>query len=178
MSHSFLMVISFPLLASPIERVSAKLLELNHDYAEKTVQWNAHEYFLGQHDYKLKTKKTSVRITKCHKKWSPKRKSWGGYNVLRGQCCHAPEGAAICENGNVLDSRTDRENWRDLQKKICFSARLFTINPTQSYSWFNSSYTVGRQHLTTRYQDSTIFIWNVLSKTVWTLHWYCIVHWC
>jgi len=34
---SFLMAITFPVLASPIQHVSAKLLELHHDYAEKTV---------------------------------------------------------------------------------------------------------------------------------------------
>jgi len=37
--------------------------------------------------------------------------------------------------------------------------------------------TVSRQHINTWHQNSTIFIWNVHSKTVWTLHWYCIAHW-
>jgi len=56
----FLMAISFSVLANPIQHVSVKLLELHHDNADKTVPLNAHEYFLGQHVYKLKTKKTSV----------------------------------------------------------------------------------------------------------------------
>jgi len=30
--------------------------------------------------------------------------------VLPGQCCHTPEGAAIREHGNILDSLIDREN--------------------------------------------------------------------
>jgi hypothetical protein len=58
--------LSFPILASPIQHVSAKLLEIHHDYAEKTVHWNASKYFLGQHDYKLKIKKRSGWINKCH----------------------------------------------------------------------------------------------------------------
>jgi len=37
--------------------------------------------------------------------------------------------------------------------------------------------TVSRQHINTWHQNSTIFIWNVNSKTVWTLHWYSIAHW-
>jgi hypothetical protein len=63
---SFLMAISFPVLASTIQHVSVKLLELHHDDAEKTVHWNAHEYFVGQNDYKLKIKKIGLWITKCH----------------------------------------------------------------------------------------------------------------
>jgi hypothetical protein len=42
-------------------------------------------------------------------------------------------------------------------EKICFNARSFTMNPTQSGARFNCSYTVKRQHLTTSHQDSTIF---------------------
>jgi hypothetical protein len=42
-----------------MEHVSVKLLELHHDYAQKTVDCDGHEYFLGQHDYKLKIKKTA-----------------------------------------------------------------------------------------------------------------------
>jgi len=33
------------------------------------------------------------------------------------------------------------------------------------------------QHRTTQHQNWTIFIWYVHTKIVWTLHWYCIVHW-
>jgi hypothetical protein len=166
------MAISFPLLARPLEHVSAKLLQLHHDYAEKTVHWIAHEYFLGQHDYKLKIKKTSV-----FSKWRPKLKSWGGDNVLPDQCCHTPEGPVIYDHWEMLDSWTDRENWQDLKKKICFIACSFTMNPIQSDARFNCSCTIRGQHLTTQHHDSIIFIWNVHSKTVWTLHWYCIVHW-
>ena len=36
-SHSFHIAISFSVLASPIQHVSGKLLELHHDYREKTV---------------------------------------------------------------------------------------------------------------------------------------------
>jgi len=51
------------------------------------------------------------------------------------------------------------------------------LYPTQSDATLNCSYTVRGQHQTIWHQDSTVFIWNVHSKTVWTVHWYCIVHW-
>ena len=70
------------------------------------------------------------------------------------------------------ERENSNETWR---KKICFSS--FTMNPTESDKRFNRSYTVRRQHLSSQHEDSTIFIWNVHSKTVWTLYWYCIVHW-
>jgi len=54
------MTISFPVPASTTEHVSVKILELHHDYAEETVHGNANEYFVGQHDYKFKIKKTST----------------------------------------------------------------------------------------------------------------------
>ena len=95
--------------------------------------------------------------------------------MLPAQCCHAPEGVVIRGHGKMVDSLKDRENWKDLEKKICFC--LLTVNPTKSHARFNCSYTVRRQHLTTWHQDSTIFIWNAHNKTVWTLHWYCIVQW-
>ena len=72
------------------------------------------------------------------------------------------------------ETEKTEQTWK---KKNCFSVCSFTINPTQSEATFDCSYTVRRQHLTTQHQDSTIFIWNVHGKTVWTLHWYCIVHW-
>jgi hypothetical protein len=66
--------------------------------------------------------------------------------------------------------------WKRHGKKKYISSRSFTMNATKNDTRFNSSYTVWRQHLTTWQQDSTIFIWNVHSVTVWTLYWYCIVH--
>ena len=75
----------------------------------------------------------------------------------------------ICEQTEKTE-----ETWR---KKICFSDRSFTMNPIQSDARFNCCYTVRRQHQTPWHQDSTIYIRNMNSKTVWTLHWYCIVHW-
>jgi len=46
-----------------------------------------------------------------------KLKNRGGDNVLPGQCCHTPEGAVIREHGKMLDSRTDRENRRNVEEK-------------------------------------------------------------
>jgi len=77
----------------------------------------------------------------------------------------------------MVDSWTEKTEENRREKRNCFSAHSFTINPTQSDARFNCSFTVRRQHIATQYQDSTVFIWNVHSTTVWTLHWYCIVHW-
>jgi hypothetical protein len=71
------------------------------------------------------------------------------------------------KNAGFINTEKTEENWRE---KKCFSACSFTINPTQSDARFNYSYTVRRQHLTTGHQDSTIFIWNVRSIIVLTLH--------
>ena len=49
--------------------------------------------------------------------------------------------------------------------------QLYSHKTAPNYTTFNCCYTVTRQHLTTQHQDSTIFIWNLQSKTVWTLHW-------
>ena len=54
------MALSFAVATSPIQHVTAKLLALHHDYTEKTVFLNTHEYLLGQHDQKLITLKTNV----------------------------------------------------------------------------------------------------------------------
>jgi hypothetical protein len=63
---SFPTAISFPVLSSPIQHVSVKLMELHHGYAEKTVHWNAYGYFVWQQDCKLKIRRTRGWITKCH----------------------------------------------------------------------------------------------------------------
>jgi hypothetical protein len=48
------MAISFSVLGRSRKYVSEKLLELHHDYAEKTVDIKVHDYFLWEHDYKFK----------------------------------------------------------------------------------------------------------------------------
>jgi hypothetical protein len=51
------------------------------------------------------------------------------------------------ENDGFMDRQ--RKLNRPGEKKMCFNACPFTINPTQSDATFNCSYTVRRQHLIT-----------------------------
>jgi hypothetical protein len=125
----------------------------------------------------IENQKASAWITNCHQQVKPKTLKLRTWQSAAWPQPPHPRRCSDMWALKMVDSWTDRENWRDLEKKICFSAHSYTMNPTQNDARFNCSYTVRGQHVTTWHQDSTIFIWNVHSNTVWTLHWYCIVHW-
>jgi len=75
--------------------------------------------------------------------------------MLPDQCRYITEGAMILSMGiRCIQDRQKKMN--DMEEKTCHCS--ITMNPTQSDTRFNCTYTVSRQHLTTQHEDSTLFI--------------------